>query len=209
MTTNLDIIKKAMKKIHVLPRGTEPTSAEASDGMDALQSLIVELIGQGSLGRLYDVLATSAYTVFEQDRVRADPGVTVTIPDTITNERPTDYPGGDGYDYGFGGLSVPARAPRDRAVVVVFDGDTDTVVYHVYSAYKGEWVVINGLTQQDDFPFADYLEDGFAALLAERIVDDFDGAEVGKETKRQANGCRMMLSTKPDSQSLPADVCMF
>lgn len=200
MATNLDIIKRAMKKIHVLPSGTQPTSAQAADGMTALQGLIVELIGQGSLGRLYDVLATSDYTAYEQDRVRASAGVTVTIPTTITSERCAPYPTYCGPDYGWGCSSTTPRAPRDRAVVVVVDSN-GSATYNVYCAYKGVWVVINSLTQQDDFPFADYLENGFAALLAERIVDDFDGGEVGAETKRQANACRQMLSTKPDSQA--------
>lgn len=203
MTTNLDIIKGAMKKIHALASGAEPTAAEAADGMSALQSLIVELIGQGSLGRLTDVLATSNYTAKENERIRASYGVTVTIPSTIT---PDLEPCGGSYDYGFRTQPVTGtadRAPRDRSCIVVAQDNNDgtfTTTYRVYCASKGLWVTINGLGQQDDFPFADYLVDGFKALLAERIVDDFD-QELGQQTALQAARCRQMLSLKLDSAS--------
>jgi len=203
MTTNLDIIKGAMKKIHVLASGAEPTAAEAADGMAALQSLIVEMIGQGSLGRLTDVLATSNYTAKENERVRASYGVTVTIPSTITQDL---EPCGGSYDYGFRYMPVvdtPNRAPRDRSCIVVVQDNNDgtfTTTYRVYCASKGLWVTINGLGQQDDFPFADYLEDGFKAMLAERIVDDFDQA-LGQQTALQAARCRQMLAMKADSTS--------
>lgn len=199
MTTNLDIIKGAMKKIHALASGAEPTAAEAADGMTALQSLIVEMIGQGSLGRLNDVLATSDYTAREFERVRASAGVTVTIPTTITPEL---EPCGGLYDYGFRAYPVTGtgdRPPRDRACIVVID-NTGAYKYYVYRATTGSWVEIQALTQQAAFPFADYLEDGFKALLAERIVDDFD-QQLGAQTALQAARCRQMISLRPDSAS--------
>jgi hypothetical protein len=200
MAKNLDIIKGAMKKIHALASGAEPTAAESADGMAALQSLIVELIGQGSLGRLRDVLATSDYTAKENERVRASTGVTVTIPTTITPELD---PCGGPYDYGFRSLPITGtgdRVPRDRACIVVIDSSGVHTDY-VYNALKGAWVEVQALGQQDDFPFADYLEDGFKALLAERIADDFD-QELGAQTALQAARCRQMLAIKPDSASL-------
>jgi hypothetical protein len=205
MTTNLDIIKRAMKKIHVLAAGTVPTSVQAADGMVALQSMIVELIGQGSLGRLNDVLATSAYTACEFDRIQVSHGVTVTIPTVIT---PTMYsPGGYApYDYGrsfFDPYPNPTsnRPPVDRACIVTVtdNGDgTFTEIDYVWCAYKGKWVQIQALAQTDDFPFASSLENGFAAMLAERLADDFD-QPVGPETKLQAGRCRMALSMRHDS----------
>lgn len=197
MATNLDIIKRAMKKIHVLASGSNPTSAQAADGMSALQSLIVELIGQGSLGRLNDVLATSNYTAYEYDRVLKSVGVTVTLPTTITSERCDDVPP----YYGYSGSTYP-RPPYDRAPIVEVSS-TGVSIYHVWCAYKNAWVTINSLTQQGSFPFADYLEDGFAAMLAERIADDFD-QEVGIQTAKQAGNCRLLLSTKFDSAARPA-----
>lgn len=203
MAKNLDIIKRAMKKIHVLASGAEPTSPQAADGMVALQAMIVELIGQGSLGRLNDVLATSAYTAREFDRIQVSHGVTVTIPTVITPSM--CMPGGDApYDYGWSYCSpVPTsnRPPVDRACVVTItdNGDgTFSEVDYVWCAYKGKWVQVQALAQTDDFPFASSLENGFAAMLAERLSDDYD-QPIGQETKLQAGRCRASLSMRHDS----------
>lgn len=203
MTTNLDIIKRAMKKLHVLAAGTNPSSAQAADGMEALQSLYVELIGQGSLGRLNDVLATSAYTAREYDRIQAAHGIVVTLPATITPNMCS--PGGDlPYDYGFRECDPTAtsgsRPPRDRACVVVVQDNV--AVYSVFRASTNAWVTINGLTLTSLFPFSDTLEDGIAALLAERLADNFDTV-AGPSTQQAARTCRWMLSAKPDSSSAP------
>lgn len=201
MTTNLDIIKRAMKKLHVLAAGTNPSSAQAADGLEALQSLYVELIGQGSLGRLNDVIATSAYTAREYDRIQASTGVVVTLPTTITPS--TCSPGGDlPYDYGFRAcdptVTGNTRPPRDRAPILVIQDNVETA--SVFRAQTNEWVTINDLTLTDAFPFADYLKDGFGALLAERIADNFDTV-AGPSTQQAARTCRWMLSAKPDSSS--------
>lgn len=208
MTTNLDIIKRAMKKIHVLASGDQPTSQEASDCMDALSSLIVEVIGQGSLGRLYDVLATSDVTAMEWARIRCDtPGIVVTLPATITqaiaNSWPWGWPNyeGDGSDYGwwyYGGWNCYPRAPFNLAPVVVVDS-TGTEAASVYVANKGAWVTISALGQQDTFPFASDMENGFAAMLAERISDDF-AQPVGPQTSKDAVWFRYALANKYSSQ---------
>jgi hypothetical protein len=203
MTTNLDIIKRAMKKLHVLASGEQPTSQQAADVLVALQSLVVETIGQGSLGRLYDVLATSDVTAMEWTRIRASVGVTVTLPTTITqaiaNSWPWGWPNydGDGPDYGwwyYGAWNCYPRAPFNYAPVVVIDSN-GVETSSVYVADKGAWVTINGLTQQGAFPFASDMEDGFAAMLAERIADDF-ATQLGPATAKQAVWCRYALTQK-------------
>lgn len=213
MATNLDIIKMALKKIHVLAAGTEPTSVQAADGMTALQDMIVELIATGALGRLNDVLATSAYTAREFDRIQVSNGVTVTIPTVITPDMCS--PGGYApYDYGFRECEPTAssnRPPRDRSCIVTItdNGDgTFSEVDYVWSAYKGKWVQIQALGQQDDFPFAASLENGFAAMLAERLSDDYD-QPIGQETKLQAGRARMALSLRMDSAKFSTPVQYF
>lgn len=209
MATNLDIIKRALRKINVLGGGKQPSADQAADCMQSLQSVVVEMIGAGSLGRLNDVLATSDYTAREWDRIQASHGVTVTLPLTVTtvSEDPLVWPTqgytlGAGCDYGFGFSDTP-RPPYDRApVVVVQDG---AVKNYVFNAQLNAWVHIDGLTQQGDFPFASYLEDGFAALLAERVADEY-GQAVGSNTARAANHCRVMISHRPDSAERPAAV---
>lgn len=207
MTSNLDIIKKGMRKIHVLASGAEPTSQQAADAMDALQDLIVETIGQGSLGRLYDVLATSNVTAMEWTRIRASAGVVVTLPTTITqaiaNSWPWGWPNayGDGPDYGWwyvGGWNCYPRPPFNLAPVVVVDS-TGKETASLYIANKGAWVTITDLRQQDQFPFATDMENGFAAMLAERLVDDY-AQELGAQTAKQAAWCRYALATKFNSR---------
>lgn len=213
MTTNLDIIKRAMKKIHVLASGTEPTSVQAADGLVALQGLVSELIADGALGRLRDVLATSAYTACEFDRIQSSVGVTITIPTVITPDMVS--PGGYApYDYGFRNCDVTTsvnRPPRDRSCIVVIQANNDgsfTEIDYVWCAYKGKWVTIQSMAQTDLFPFAQSLENGFAAMLAERLAEDFD-QPVGPETKLQAGRCRIALSTRPDSKSAPTPISYF
>jgi hypothetical protein len=197
MTTNLDIIKRAMKKLHVLAAGTNPSSAQAADGMDALQSLYVELIGQGSLGRLHDVLATANYTAKENERIQAAHGITITLPLVIT---PTDCSYSSNYSAWYGWPFDKPRPVRDRAcVIVVQDG---AATYSVFRASTDSWVTINGLTQQGSFPFTDTLVDGFAALLAERLADNYSTV-AGPSTQQAARACRWMLAGKPDSTRPP------
>lgn len=211
MATNLDIIKRAMKKIHVLGSGADPSAAQAAAAMASLQSLIVELLGLGTLGRVYDVLASSDTTALEWQRIRIpDDTVTITLPTTITSAMVGSWPylypwSGVGPDYGWwyrGYCWAYPRPPVNMSPVVVVNMDTGEEVISVYSAYKGAWVTINDLTQQGDFPFASHYEDGFAAMLAERIVDDY-AQELGVNTAKQAAACRMMLSAKYDSPAVP------
>lgn len=190
MTTNLDIIKRAMKKLHVLPSGAEPTSAQASDGMDLLQSLLVELIGMGGLGRLADVVVPdgeTAYTAFGWSRVKYPVGCVVSLP-TYT---------GDTYNT----TAPPAtycHAFHDLAPIVLISA-AGVAAYWVFNAYSDGWVQVNGLTQQTTFPLAEHYVNGFAAMLAEYACDDYDGT-VGADTRRQAAWCRHQLCNKMDSE---------
>lgn len=216
MTTNLDIIKRAMRKLHVLGTGMEPSSAQAAQAMGNLSSLYVEMIGMGSLGRLYDVQATSDADGLEWTRIKASNGVDITLPLLITASMapsyPGYYPGSGGPDYGWwpSGWDNFPRTPFDMAPVVIsgsnyeVDGNAFTSeTYWLYSAYKGEWMQVISLTQQDTFPLPMHFENGFAAWLAEYMADDFGSMEVGPDTRIQARNCRVMLTCRFDSPSRP------
>lgn len=224
MTTNLDIIKRAMRKIHVLGAGATPTSQQATNAMDTLQDLYVELIGMGSLGRLVDILATTNCTALPYQRIRASSGVVVSPPTSIiTSAQINSYPygwwwgwggglgnfyGGGGPDYGWFYCDVFPRSPPDMCPVIVIDDAGDEVSY-IYVAEKGAYVEVQALGQQDDFPLADKYRNGIACILAERIVDDYDGGDVGAETKRGANACRVMLTSRFDGLQRPTAVAYF
>lgn len=200
--TNLDIIKKAMRKLHVLAVGSQPTAAQTANGMDTLQDLIMELVEIGAFGRLQDVIADDDATAREWLRIRADSGVTITLPTTITqaiaNSWPDAFSGGnDGEDYGWGsvdGTTNYPRPPLHMAPIVVVDSDGNETC-SIYSAWKGQWITVNNLGSGDSFPFAIGLRNGFAAMLAERLADDFS-TQVSAETARQANWCRMSITNK-------------
>jgi len=225
MTSNLDIIKRSMKKIHVLPAGMEPTSVQATAAMDTLSDLYVELIGMGSLGRLVDILATTNCTALPYQRVRADTGVTVSPPSSVITQNDINtYPYGwwwgfgaglgdvigqsGGPDYGWFYCDVFPRSPPDMCPVIVID-DAGEETSYIYVAEKGAYIEVQALGQQDDFPFADKYRNGIACILAERIIDDFAGGDVGAETKRGANACRMMLSSRFDGLQRPTAVAYF
>lgn len=190
MTTNLDIIKRAMKKLHVLPSGIDPTSTQAADGMILLQSLLVELIGHGGLGRLADVVVPDGetnYTAFGWARVKYPVGCTVSLP-TYT---------GDTYNT----TTPPAtycHAFHDLAPIVLVNS-AGVAAYWVFNAYSDGWVQTNALALTDDFPLAEHYVNGFASMLAEYMCDDFDG-QVGADTRRQASWCRYQLANKSDSE---------
>jgi hypothetical protein len=195
MATNLDIIKRAMRKLHVLAAGTSPASTQAADAMESLQSLYVELIGNGGLGRLADVVVPSTesdYTPFGWSRVKYTAGTTITMPayygDTFENSS----------DGGFDASSDQCQAFHDLSPIVLIDGD-GVAAYWIFNAYSGEWVQVNELDQQDDFPFAEHYVNGFAAMLAEALADDYE-AEPKPDTRRQATWCRHALSSKRDSE---------
>lgn len=217
MTTNLDIIKRGMKKLHVLPSGMEPTAPQAYDAMVTLQSIYCEVIGLGLLGKMYDVLATANLTALEWARVRVDgAGLTITLPTTITQQIFDSWPflfsnfyrncGPDyGWFYRWGFWNLP-RPPFNLAPVVITGANSYTIgttvytdeTYWIYMADQGVWVEVGSLGQQDSFPFAKSLEEGFAAMLAERLSDDYD-QEISQTTQKLAAWCRQALSNKQDS----------
>jgi hypothetical protein len=197
MATNLDIIKRAMRKLHVLASGTDPSSAQASDGMDALQSLLVELIGNGGLGRLADVVVPNtetAYTAFGWSRVKYSTGCTVTLP-TYSGDAPDATSTGNDY----GTDSGNCYAFHDMAPIVLVDND-GAATYYIFKAYSDSWAQVSGLVEQDDFPLAAHYENGFAAMLAEALADDYD-TQPSAMTMRQAAWCRHQLVNKWDSES--------
>lgn len=196
MSTNLDIIKRAMRKLHVLGQGRDPSSAQAAQGMELLQSLFVELIGMGGLGRLADVVVPdgeTAYTAFGWSRVKYPVGCTVTLPSYTGDTYPTS-----GSSSGFDSATFYCQSFHDLAPVVTISS-TGVPLYYVFNAYGAGWTQVNDLALTDDFPLAEHYKNGFSAMLAEYMCDDFAGT-VGADTRRQASWCRYQLANKSDSE---------
>jgi hypothetical protein len=216
MTTNLDVIKRALRKLGVLSSGNEPPADQASDTMEVLQSLVLELVGGGTFGRLYDVITDVDYTANENERIRAAVGITVTLPDTITG--PPDWypyvggnwnaisPGlGSGWDYGAFYSGYP-RTPYDRSIITVVQDGVETV--NVYSAQTQGWVDINAMAQQDTFPLESYGINGMAAKLAVAMSSEF-GVDPSPIVIREAQRFDHMISQRLDSESLPTAASYF
>lgn len=204
MATNQDIVTRALRKISQVAGGGVPEAFESAEAMTVLAGLMAELIGQGTLGRLNDVIAKANYTAREFDRVRCDSaGITVTLPSTITQGSRAGAGGRDAWR----GASCPPRPPRDLAPVLVVD-HAGILTASFYSAYVGSWVTFNNGGLQDAFPLPVHYEDGFAALLAERVADEY-GATIGPGTQRAAANCRYMLSHRYDSASAPVRTQYF
>jgi hypothetical protein len=182
-----DLIKSGMRKAGVLASGRNPTTAEATDGLDVVQGLYDGWALGGMFGRLTEVIATEDYTAREGDRVRAETGVVVTLPTTITE---------CGSD----------RAPYDLAIVVVVQ-DAATQV-SIYDAFAGAWVRLDGLTLDTDPPLKQRDRDGLAACVAVAYADEF-GGRVGAATQAKAATFRIALSARSGNAYRPSQPEFF
>jgi hypothetical protein len=151
MATVLDIIKRALRQLKVLPAGQDPTGNEAADALVALQGLYDHLTATDTFGPLTNVLTSGVYVAGENERVTGASSVTLptTIVDATTGE---------------------TRSPKDRAVVVVAGA---TPVTHLYDADLASWVSIRALTLTSEAPLSSRYSEGLAAMLALFVADEY------------------------------------
>jgi hypothetical protein len=156
MATCREIIKRAMRRLSVLPSGREPKAAEAEDGLDALQDLYTQLVGAGALGVLTAVEVGADYTAGEWQRITNTSGgaITITLPESIEDDS----------------TETGTRAPYDRAVVQVTGAFPET---HIYDAALDAWVQIEALTLDSEAPLSTQLAGGLSAMLAVNIADEY------------------------------------
>jgi hypothetical protein len=205
------IVRGALKKLGVLAIGREPTAAQAQDALEVLQGLYRELVGLGVFGRLVDVLVkTDTYSAREQERVvcnNSGGGVTVTLPVEITQSllvsqpyyRSYSDPWATDWDYGHGGFSPEPlpRPPRDGACIVVVDVNSDFEKYYLYDANRAFWVLLDGLTLDNNAPLSGRYQNGLMAVLAMRMAAPF-GVEPSPVLQGEANAFRYSISMKSD-----------
>lgn len=157
MSTANDIVRRGLRLLGVLRAGQEPKGADAQDGLERLQSLILNLPGLLHNGRWCEVAVTTAYTARESDRCTVTaPGV-VTLPTTITNCGPT-------------------RPPLDLARVQIIGTSATNAGLWLYSATNGAWGQANALTLSSTMPFGAEDDEGLAAILAVNMAGEY-GAE--------------------------------
>lgn len=157
MTTNSDVVRRALRAIGELAAGKSPTGNDAADGLERLQSLLLDLIGLLKVGRWCEVAVSDDYTAREGDRCTVTSPGTVTLPTVITDRG-------------------RARPPLDLARVQILGADAENAGLWVYSATKGAWAQVDALTINADFPLGEEDVEGVAAQLAVNIAGEY-GAE--------------------------------
>lgn len=164
MSTCQNIVRRAMRLMGVLTAGQQPSGADATDGMERLQSIILSLPGLTQGGHWREHAASSAYTAKEGSRITVTAPGAVTLPLTVTC---------DGY----------TRPPRDLAKVQILGASAANAGTWLYSATKGVWGKASNMALGDELPFGAEDDEGLAALLAVAWADEYGpSAVIGPRT---------------------------
>lgn len=166
MSTPLDIVRRALRAMGVLKSGREPSGADLNDGIEKLQSVVLQFPGLLHNAAWCDVAVASAYTAKVGNRCAVSGAGAVTLPTTVTDC-----------------LTGQSRPPRDMARVQIL-GDVDNAGIWVFSATKNAWGRIDNITvdtANEEFAFGPEDDEGIAAILAVNWVDEY-GAEVSART---------------------------
>lgn len=179
MTTLREVVAEALYALKALAPGDGMTVDEINGGLDAVQSVILEL--HEARGPLRDVDVTNDYTAGENERVRVQAGysVSVTLPNAISvfNGRPCT-------DYGFKAVTdAPAgstgiadgltwRQPRDGTRIEVV-GTTQGLYF--YRADQNAWVQADQRAIDDLMPLNSRYKGALGALVARRLIDTWPG----------------------------------
>lgn len=183
--TIADVIRRALSKLgYEVSAGVQ--AADLAIGLAGAIWLLTDLIEGGKFGPLKDSQAPADIDAKEGQRIYAEPGVVITLPTTIQ----------DGCE----------RAPRPFSPVVVVQSGAEKVYF--FSPTTGTWVRVDNMTASSTFPLAD--SEGFAAMLAEAIADDFGGIDaLAPRVLRQAATARTRLSLRLGSNAPITEAVYF
>lgn len=213
--TCTQILVGAARKLGVLAIGRSLTAPQGESGMEMLQSLYLELVGQGVFGRMIDTLVTdSSYDAHENERVICDRTVTtvVNLPSEISAEWIPNqgYIGGP-FDYGWSNSasSTWPRAPHDNAIIQIADqNNADNGETHVYDAPRASWVEITALALNSTAPLSERYGEALKALMAEKWAPDFNVAPPPTLAAQVATA-KSLLSHRYDRNARAAVGCYF
>jgi hypothetical protein len=204
MATVRVALKEALRALRATAPGDDPTADELAAGLEAAQALILDI--HEARGPLFEIDVGGAYTAGENQRLRIENGATVSI--TLPNSVSMFWQY-DPYDYGFapGYPGVPPqgstgaadniawRAPRDGARIEIVGA---TQALYFYRADINTWQPATGLTFDSELPLDNRLTDAFAALLAERLLDEATTAAGPSPTlARRIARARTAMFTQP------------
>jgi hypothetical protein len=202
MATVRAVLKIALHALRATAPGDDPTADELATGLEATQSLVLEV--HTARGPLCQVDVSGPWIAGEDQRIRIADGDTVqiTLPNAVAIFR-----GREPYDYGFlshGATTLASqgstgaadniawRAPRDGARVEIVG--TTTGLY-VYRDDINTWVAATGLTLDAELPINPRLD--FAALLAERLADVMTEAAPTPMLLKRIARARAAIFTQP------------
>jgi hypothetical protein len=181
MATCLDIITHAMRQARIIGPGKDPKSAEAEEGMVALQSLYDGWRTGGMFGRLEDVFLEASEPAFEGMRYFVPTGLTLTAATSVYID-----------------ANDQTRQPRDLAMyeVVTQGGDHTVRLYD-----RKEWVDLLDLESSDEAPLSGRGAYGLAACLAtsEAFAAMFNDAQLSPRVERLAAQFTRGLMSKQGS----------
>jgi hypothetical protein len=154
MSTAKTIIRRALRLIGELAAGQEPSGSAASDALERLQSLILDMPGLVQNG-FWREAATNivGYAPKEGHRITVTAPGTVILPLTVTHES-------------------CSRPPHDLAKVQIVGAATNAGLW-LYSATKAAWGRADGLTLTSELPFGSEDDEGLSAQLAVYIADEY------------------------------------
>lgn len=172
------IVSGALRKCGVLAAGREARAADLNDTFDALKNLYLQLVNQGSFGRLSDVVPISDYAAGENQRIfrNTEAVETITFPELVTTD--------DG--------DLP---PLDLSVIVIVDAFSQMGGTYLYDVVTRLWTSVSDLTLDSEAPLSSRDAQGLMALLATQIVDEY-GNQLGAATIRQAGSFQSSLTSR-------------
>lgn len=185
MATCETIITVAWRRSGVYGGGVSIPNTQMTIGLERLQDMYNNMVGEGLLGRFNDVylMTGQEYTAKEQDRIyRSDNTTVVTIPTAVTDDN-----------------SGVIRTPLDRgAIIVVSPFDDDPTTLSIWDAYTGAWVDVDGLTMDSYAPFSKRFEEGLKNYLAIKLADE-GGYSIRPSLARDAGLFKIQLASRYDA----------
>lgn len=174
------ICTRAARKVGASSEGQiAPKDYDMGVLKDTLTAWYLSAVDAGTFGALRDIAKTANYTAKENERIRKDAAVTITLPTTITDR-----------------CTGRTRTPYDLTpIVVTYPTQDGFPQYNLYDASLGSWVRLDTLTLDSVAPLSGRSADGLASVVAVLVMEE-RGMEPGPLTLSRAARFRLSLAAK-------------
>ena len=223
MPTCRDVIKEALRALKVIAPGEDPHIDQLTAGLRACQDVLLDLHEARGPVRDVDVPGNNPPPGFngqwvanQNTRVRIGQGSSVTV--ILPNAVPM-FPGEHLYDYAFQGApcwntqgstgpadGVVWRAPSDGARIEVVGAASDLWFYR---ADLNQWLPVYDIRLDDEAPLNQRYRGPFAALTAERCVDELSVEGPSPWLARRIGAARATMFIRPGRPAEPAQAQYF